>query len=317
MKIDAENATLKNIKVDQIHRNPDNPRIIFRPTELDQLQDSIGEHGVQVPISVYREGRHYVLIDGERRWRCCLKLNKRFIPALVQAKPDALTNLLLMFNIHALREQWDLWTIAMKLPAVYDQLTKTLERRPLEKEVAQKTGLKPAVIRRCKLLLQLPQHYKDMLLRELKKPKAEQVFTEDFFIEMERALRTVESRMPDLLKDKDKVRNVLIDKFREGTIDNRVEFRKIPKIARSIEHEIPEEIARRKLVQLFSPNKVSIQDAFQGPIAAAYEDRDVLNKVEALLVHLQGLSAQEIDTTLRERLVELNRKVAELLGVQK
>src|SRR5262245_61508066 len=100
MSVGAEHANLEAIPIDRIDRNPDNPRIVFRPGELEDLLESIRVYGVQVPISVYREGRRYVLIDGERRWRCSLKLNKKTIPALVQEKPTPLQNLLLMFNIH-------------------------------------------------------------------------------------------------------------------------------------------------------------------------------------------------------------------------
>src|SRR4051812_45569997 len=110
-----DRTTLKQVSVDKIDRNPDNPRVIFRPDELQSLTESIHQYGVQVPISVYKKGNRFVIIDGERRWRCSKKLNKSAIPAIVQDEPSKLDNLLLMFNIHALREQWDYFTIARKL----------------------------------------------------------------------------------------------------------------------------------------------------------------------------------------------------------
>src|SRR5262245_59332582 len=114
----AEDSELRSIPLSQIDRNPENPRLVFRSGEMEELLESIRLYGVQVPISVYKDGRRYVLIDGERRWLCCQKLGKDAIPALVQRRPTALDNLLLMFNIHALREQWDLLTIAMKIPRI-------------------------------------------------------------------------------------------------------------------------------------------------------------------------------------------------------
>src|SRR5437868_4620483 len=126
MSINAAEAKLQQIDIELIDRNPENPRINFRQAELDELQESIRLYGVQVPITLYKEGKRYVLIDGERRWRCCLKLNKKTIPGLVQEKPSTLTNLLLMFNIHSLREQWDLLTIALKLPKVISFLAEDL-----------------------------------------------------------------------------------------------------------------------------------------------------------------------------------------------
>jgi ParB family chromosome partitioning protein len=224
MAFDASNAKLEMVKTDLIDRNPENPRVYFRPNELEDLVESIRVHGVQVPISVYKEGNRYVLIDGERRWRCSLKLNRRDIPALVQPKPDPLRNLLLMFNIHGLREQWDLLTIALKLTRVIELLRTDLDREPTERDISLQTGLNRSVIRRSKLLLQLPQEYKDEILEELKKPKGQQKITEDLFIEMERALRTVERAMPEVIPDKDAARKVLLDKFKKGIIDNRVAY---------------------------------------------------------------------------------------------
>ena len=99
---------LSEIPINEIDRNPENPRIVFRQAELEDLYESIRRYGVQVPIAVYEENNRFVLLDGERRWRCCLKLGKQTIPAIIRSKPTALNNLLLMFNIHSLREQWDL-----------------------------------------------------------------------------------------------------------------------------------------------------------------------------------------------------------------
>src|SRR6185295_18652082 len=209
MSISAANAKLLPVPVDKIERNPDNPRIVFRPNELEDLQESIHLYGVQVPISVYRESGRFVLIDGERRWKCALKLNLHTIPALVQDKPDALENLLLMFNIHALREQWDLLTIALKLPKIIELLRTKSKHDPTVKELSEHTGLNRGLIQRCRLLMNLPDKYKKTLLSELAKPKSQQKLTEDLFIEMERALTTVERAVPESIPNRDVVRRVL------------------------------------------------------------------------------------------------------------
>ena len=106
--MNTREGVLKHIAPDQIERNPENPRLFFRPDEMNTLQASIAQWGIRVPLSVYesRKGR-YVLIDGERRWISAKKLNLSSVPALVYEKPTVLENLLLMYNIHALREQWD------------------------------------------------------------------------------------------------------------------------------------------------------------------------------------------------------------------
>jgi ParB/RepB/Spo0J family partition protein len=280
---------------------------------MEELLESIRRYGVQVPVSVYKEGRKYVLIDGERRWYCCQKLGKETIPALVQKKPTQLTNLLLMFNIHALREQWDLLTIAMKIPRVVSLLESDLKRKPTEREIADHTGLKRSVIRRSRLLSDLPKQYQEDMLDELKKPKAEQRLTEDFFIEMERALTTVERALPDVIENRDRVRRVLISKYQSGVIENRVHFRNVAKIARAERVSVSARAAKHALRKLFTANDYSIDEAFRESVSEAYSERDIQTNARGLISQLDSLSAASMNKPLRETLERLYRRLREVL----
>src|SRR4051794_37212956 len=90
---------LMEVEPDAIRKNPDNPRMIFREQEMIELLDSIARTGIQVPLTVY-EDRGYVILDGERRWRCAKRLNLKRVPCIIHPKPSKLENLLMMFNIH-------------------------------------------------------------------------------------------------------------------------------------------------------------------------------------------------------------------------
>ncbi len=46
---------LKHIPPSQIEKNPENPRVIFRQEEMEQLLTSIDKHGIQVPLAVYKQ----------------------------------------------------------------------------------------------------------------------------------------------------------------------------------------------------------------------------------------------------------------------
>jgi len=313
MTTDAAHSELRVIPLSQIDRNPENPRLLFRPGELEQLMESIRVYGVQVPISVYRDGKRYVLIDGERRWRCSLKLNRASIPALIQEKPSPLTNLLLMFNIHSLREQWDLMTVALKLPRVIELLTGEFGARPNERQLGERTGLPRGVIRRSKMLMELPTRYKDQILDELTKPKSQQRFTEDFFIEMERALTTVERAMPEVIDNRDRARRVLIEKYRKGTISNIVQFRQLAKIARAEKVEADRPRARSVLARVLQKNDYSIEQAYAESVSAAYTERDVLSRIQSLIERLSLFSPEDIDDDLREQLKLLVESASNLL----
>ena len=312
---------VRDIAPDRIRRNPDNPRLFFRPEELDTLMASIRRYGIQVPISVYEDGDSYVLIDGERRWRCARKLNIRRIPALVQQKPSPLNNLLLMFNIHALREQWDYLTIANKLPDVIRLFTDENDgKEPKESELSEITGLTPGQIRRCKFLLDLPAKYKTLLQAELSLPKHLQKLSEDLFIEMERALKTVQNRVPSAVTNINSARDALIKKFQAGTIGNITDFRKLSKIATSISNiGIKEASAKAAISEILNPNKkTGIQEVFAEHFEMRYDERKVGLSIDSIADYLEATAEHDeipLGADLRTRLLKLKKLIEKVLGI--
>lgn len=315
----TKRPTLKDLSPDQVFQNPANPRMFFRPEEMDTLLASIKRYGVQVPISVYLDGDRFVLIDGERRWRCAKKLNLRQLPALVQAKPTPLENLLLMFNIHALREQWDYLTIAKSLPDVMSLFSSENGRGPNEIELSEITGLTRGQIRRCRLLSDLPRKYMKLLEQELHLPKSAQQLSEDFFIEMERSLKTVQSRVPAAINDPDVARDALIAKFREGTIGNITDFRKLSKIATSIGNVGAKELrVRSALRDILDPaKKTGIEEVYAERFEMQYDQRKVSLTIDSIFEYLEIAEENEetIAPTLREKLMELKAKIERVLGL--
>lgn len=316
----ASRAYLKEISPDNIRRNHQNPRLFFRSEEMDTLMSSIRRYGIQVPISVYADGNEYVLIDGERRWRCATKLNIKRIPALVQEKPSELQNLLLMFNIHALREQWDYLTIANKLPNVIALFkSENEEREPTEIELSEITGLTRGQIRRCRFLLELPVKYMRMLEEELSLPKHLQTLSEDFFIEMERALKTVQSRLPSAIPNLNSARNTLIKKFRDGVIGNITDFRKLSKIATSISKlGIKESKAQAAITDIFDQSKATgIQEVYAEQFEMRYDERKIALSIDSIYEYLEvSTEAEEhvvIGDDLRQRLQKLKRLIERVL----
>src|SRR5690242_6985181 len=120
----------------EIDRNPENPRLIFREDELLALQESIAEQGILVPLTVYQGTKGYVILDGERRWRCALKLGLSSVPAIIQPEPDSLTNIMMMFAIHKTRSDWDPLPTALKLEKLEGELEGRLGRVPTEQELS-------------------------------------------------------------------------------------------------------------------------------------------------------------------------------------
>ena len=66
-----------------IRPNPAQPRKIFRDDALDELADSIRQHGILQPLSVRRMGTGYELIAGERRLRAARIAGVTDIPCII------------------------------------------------------------------------------------------------------------------------------------------------------------------------------------------------------------------------------------------
>jgi len=310
---------LQHIPPEDILRNEENPRLVFRQEEMDSLMVSIARNGVQVPITVYKDGRSYRLIDGERRWTCAKKLNLKTIPALVQEKPSELQNLLLMYNIHALREQWDYFTIASKIRRITDLFAKEHGHSPNEGELSEATGLSRGQIRRCQFLLDLPERFKKTLLKELELPKAQQKLSEDLFIEMERSLKTVVNRLPIYGKRLDRIRDVLVAKFRNETIPAVTDFRQLSKIATAVKRlGISEARARKALDRVFKADSPDgIRDAYSRTVEFAYDERKAAKQVAYLNEYLEEIieegKADRLDQEFLDQLRRLQQHLRKLL----
>jgi ParB family transcriptional regulator, chromosome partitioning protein len=83
-------AELRELHVDLVAPNPDQPRKRFDDEALQALADSVKERGVLQPVLVRpRPGGSYELVAGERRWRAARLAGLETLPALVQQRDDA------------------------------------------------------------------------------------------------------------------------------------------------------------------------------------------------------------------------------------
>ena len=76
--------TVLNIEVANIIANPNQPRKIFEEDSLNELAESIKQHGIIQPIVVTQSGDKYMIIAGERRYRASQIAGKTVIPAIVK-----------------------------------------------------------------------------------------------------------------------------------------------------------------------------------------------------------------------------------------
>lgn len=309
--------TVRLIDPRSLSPNPDNPRLIFRQDEIEALQKSIADQGILVPLTVFLDGKRFRILDGERRWKCAVKLRLRSVPAIVQPKPERLQNLMMMFAIHNARKDWDPLPTAMKLSDLESEFRKRYERAPSETELAGLASISRGEVRRLKKLLQLPSEYRDELLEELEKPRHEQTLTVDHVIEATSAAAGLRKRGIVDATGEDRLRKAIIAKFRSGVIDNTVAPRKLLRLGRAVERgELSLADAVRVVTRLVKDAAYSIDAAFEDSVEQADFQHRVEQVVSRLSNQLGELTTRRYRLTkqLRKALEELRRQVGQLLG---
>lgn len=78
------NEKIIELKVNEIEPDINQPRKSFDDEKLNELAESIKEHGIIQPIIVTKKDKYYQIIAGERRWRASKKAGLKTIPVIVK-----------------------------------------------------------------------------------------------------------------------------------------------------------------------------------------------------------------------------------------
>ena len=144
---------LRDIPLDELHPNADQPRRRFDEASLGALADSIRERGVLQPIIVQPPSpRGYQLISGERRWRAAKLAGLPSIPALVHDQVDGTVSLELAVIENLAREDLTVIEEARTIALLLEDLHVTTAL------LARRLGRSRSDLAHTVRLLELPDH---------------------------------------------------------------------------------------------------------------------------------------------------------------
>lgn len=148
---------VETIKISLIEPKSDQPRKYFDEESLEQLADSIKQHGLLQPIIVRRiGGGFFQIVAGERRWRASKMAGLTEIPAIIiEADEMKASELAIIENVQ--REDLNPYEEAVAYKALMDTYGLTQE------EVAQRVGKSRSAIANTLRLLDLPDDVLEML----------------------------------------------------------------------------------------------------------------------------------------------------------
>ena len=157
MEESVDNGT-KNLPLAKIEPNPDQPRKVFEQSSLDELAESIRQHGVITPITVRRADKdgYYQIIAGERRWRAARQAGLEDIPAMIlEASESEVMELALIENL----QRQDLNPI--EEAEGYERLMKQFGLT--QEQVAQRVVKSRSAVANALRLLALPDAVRSMV----------------------------------------------------------------------------------------------------------------------------------------------------------
>jgi len=142
------------------------------------------------------------------------------IPVNVVDPPTPAANMLYMFHVHNLREEWNLMPTALSLRILMKELGETEDTK-----LAELTQLSEPNVKRCKMLLSFKTKYQQMMLH----PDPDRRLKANLFIEMYPVLDLYDELGSRVRggRTRDELTDLFIEKYRDGLIPSVVHFRKI------------------------------------------------------------------------------------------
>ncbi|MFA5421121.1 MAG: ParB/RepB/Spo0J family partition protein [Patescibacteria group bacterium] len=158
LEVSSENKIIM-ISPNDIVANPYQPRKHFDPIALNDLIESIKEHGIIQPLVVSKKGNKYELIAGERRFRSSVELNLDKVPVIVREVSDQKKlEIALIENLQ--RENLD----PIESAIAYNQLVN--EFNLTQEELAKKVGKSRSSVANILRFLNLPEEIKEALSKK-------------------------------------------------------------------------------------------------------------------------------------------------------
>ena len=150
---------IEMVKLDELRSNPYQPRKVFDKEALQELAESIKEHGVFQPIIVKKSIKGYEIIAGERRVKASKLAGLETIPAIIRDFNDTqMMEIALLENLQ--REDLN----AIEEATAYKKLQETLTLT--QEELAKRLGKSRSHITNMLGLLTLPNEIKEEISKK-------------------------------------------------------------------------------------------------------------------------------------------------------
>jgi ParB family transcriptional regulator, chromosome partitioning protein len=152
----GKEETVQEINVKELRPNPYQPRKTFQQEAIDELKESILEHGILQPLVVRKSIKGYEIVVGERRFRAAKEAKLATVPAVVRELTEQqMMELAVLENLQ--REDLNPIEEGLAYQTLMEKLTFTQE------EVAKRLGKSRPHVANHIRLLSLPAKIQELI----------------------------------------------------------------------------------------------------------------------------------------------------------
>lgn len=257
------------LKVSDIEPNREQPRKVFKQEALEELADSIKQHGIVQPLVVQKKDGYYEIIAGERRWRAAKLAKIKEVPVIIKDySPQEIMEIALIENIQ--RQDLNPIEEAMAYKRLID------EYDLLQDEVAKKVSKSRSAVTNSMRLLKLPEKLQDMLVNE------------EISMGHARALLSIEDTEIQIKVAQEIADKKLSVRDTEKLVKSLANPKKIPEKITNVEEDVVYEKIQSRLEGITgSKVKINRKSGNKGKIEIEYYSNDDLERLLELFEGIQ------------------------------
>lgn len=146
-------------KISDIEPNKEQPRKLFNEDRLNELAESIKQHGIVEPLIVVKKDDYYEIVAGERRWRAAMIAGLKEVPVVIKDyTPQQIVEIALIENLQ--REDLN----PIEEAKAYRQLIEDYKLK--QDDIAERVSKSRTTITNALRLLKLDERVQNMVIEE-------------------------------------------------------------------------------------------------------------------------------------------------------
>lgn len=155
----SESKSVSMLRISDIEPNKSQPRKMFNEDRLNELAESIKQHGIVEPLIVVKKDDYYEIVAGERRFRAAMIAGLTEVPVVIKDySTEQIVEIALIENIQ--REDLN----PIEEAKAYKQLIDEFSLK--QDEVADKVSKSRTAITNALRLLKLDERVQNMVIEE-------------------------------------------------------------------------------------------------------------------------------------------------------